>query len=377
MIECDVIVIGAGMAGASAAYHLARSARVVLLERETQPGYHTTGRSAAVFSEIYGNATIRALTTGSRPFFAAPPAGFAEHALWSKRAAVMVGRANQEEALDRLYAETSRLAPTVRRLHAAETRALLPMLKPDYVGGAVLEPDSSDLDVNALHQGFLRGAQKAGTRLICNADVRGLRREGSMWHVQTQEANVRAPVLVNAGGAWGDAIASLAGARAVGLVPKRRTAILFDPTPAMDVNAWPTVIDVDEQFYFKPDAGRLLGSPADETPSPPCDAQPEEIDIAVAVDRIEQAALFSIRRIARKWAGLRSFVADKTPVVGFDPVLAGFFWLIGQGGYGIQTAPAMGRVADALVRGQPIPDDLAAIGVKASDLSPSRFPGNP
>jgi len=367
------IVVGAGIAGASAAYELAKVAPVIILERESQPGYHTTGRSAAVFSEIYGNATIRAVTIGSRSFFASPPNGFADHPLWAPRQTLMVARADQMEKLRLAYDEWARLVPSIQFLEGNSARNATPMLKPDYVAGAVIDAGASDLDVNEIHRGFLRGAAQAGAKLVCDAEVSAVSRDGAGWRVQTKAGEFAGRVVVNAAGAWGDEIGVLAGARPVGLVPKRRTAVLFDPAPAADVRAWPIIIDADEQFYFKPDAGKLLGSPADETASPPCDAQPEEIDVAIAVDRIEQAANFRVQRVLRKWAGLRSFVADKSPVVGFDSELPGFFWLVAQGGYGIQTAPALGRIAAALARGAEIPEDLRELGVAAENLSPARI----
>jgi D-arginine dehydrogenase len=247
------------------------------------------------------------------------------------------------------------------------------MLKPDYLAGGVLEPAANDLDVHEIHRGFLRGAVRAGASLVCNAEVLDLSRHGPAWRVRTKSDEFSGNFVINAAGAWGDAIAVLAGAHPIGLAPKRRTAILFDPAPPEDVDGWPIIIDADEQFYFKPDAGRLLGSPADETASPPCDAQPEEIDVALAVDRIEQAATFRVERLVRKWAGLRNFVADKSPVVGLDAELPGFFWLVGQGGYGIQTSPALGRVAAALIGGGEMPEDLQSLGVRADNLSPARL----
>ncbi len=367
------IVIGAGIAGASAAYELAKVAPVIILERESQPGYHTTGRSAAVFSEIYGNATIRAVTIRSRNFFASPPEGFADHPLWAPRQTLMVARGDQMERLHRAYEEWARLVPSIQLLEGDSARNATPMLKPDYVAGAVVDAGASDLDVNEIHRGFLRGAARAGAKLVCNAEVSALSREGAGWRVQTKAGEFAGRIVVNAAGAWGDEIGGLAGARPVGLVPKRRTAILFDPEPAADVRVWPIIIDADEQFYFKPDAGKLLGSPADETASPPCDAQPEEIDVAIAVDRIERAAKFRVQRVLRKWAGLRSFVADNSPVVGFDQELPGFFWLVAQGGYGIQTAPALARIAAALACGAEIPEDLRRLGVAAENLSPARM----
>ena len=368
-----IIVIGAGIAGASAAYELAKVAPVIILERESQPGYHTTGRSAAVFSEIYGNATIRAVTIRSRDFFSSPPTGFAEHPLWSPRPTLMVARADQMERLRLAYEEWARLVPTIQLLEGDSARSAAPMLKPDYVAGAVIDAGASDLDVNEIHRGFLRGAAQGGAKLVCNAEVSALSRENDCWRVQTNAGEFTAGVVVNASGAWGDIIGALAGGHAMGLVPKRRTAVLFDPVPTADVRGWPIIIDADEQFYFKPDAGKLLGSPADETASPPCDAQPEELDVAIAIDRIEQAANFRVQRVLRKWAGLRSFVADKSPVVGFDLELPGFFWLVAQGGYGIQTAPSLARIAAALACGSEIPEDLRQMGVTAEDLSPARL----
>jgi D-arginine dehydrogenase len=369
----EFIVIGAGIAGASAAYELAKLGSTVILERESQPGYHTTGRSAAVFSEIYGNATIRGLTVGSRQFFALPPAGFCEYPLWKQRHSVMIARGDQLANLQRAYDEWVKLVPTVRWLEGDEARDVTPMLKRDYVAGGVLEPAANDLDVHEIHRGFLRGAARAGATLLCDSEVLELSRQGSAWWVRTGTGEFRGDFIVNAAGAWGDAIAALAGARPVGLAPKRRTAILFDPAPPEDVGGWPIIIDADEQFYFKPDAGRVLGSPADETVSPPCDAQPEEIDVALAVDRIEQAATFRVQRLVRKWAGLRNFVADKSPVVGLDREVPGFFWLVAQGGYGIQTSPALGRVAAALIGGGDMPEDLQSLGVQAANLSPARL----
>jgi D-arginine dehydrogenase len=367
------IVTGAGIAGASAAYELAKAAPVIILERESQPGYHTTGRSAAVFSEIYGNATIRAVTIRSRDFFASPPNSFAEHPLWSPRPTLMVARTGQMGRLRVAYQEWARLVPSIQLLEGDSARRATPMLKPDYVAGAVIDAGACDLDVNEIHRGFLRGAAQAGAKLVCNAEVSALVRESAGWRVQTKAGEFTGGVVVNAGGAWGDEIGVLAGAHPVGLVPKRRTAVLFDPAPAVDVRDWPIIIDADEQFYFKPDAGKLLGSPADETASPPCDAQPEELDVAVAIDRIEQASNFRVQRVLRKWAGLRSFVADKSPVVGFDPEVPGFFWLVAQGGYGIQTAPGLGRIAAALACSAEIPEDLRQLGVAVNDLSPARM----
>jgi D-arginine dehydrogenase len=231
-----------------------------------------------------------------------------------------------------------------------------------------------DIDVHALHQGFLRGLRARGGGVLCKAEVRALERCRGHWRVQTAAGGFAAPLLVNAAGAWADEIGRLAGAAPIGLVPKRRTAITFDPPKGAAIDRWPAVIDIDEQWYFKPEAGRLLASPADETPSPPCDAQPDDYDVAVLVDRLTRRTTLPVPRIRARWAGLRSFVADKTVVAGFDARVDGFFWLAGQGGYGIQTAPAVARVASALVGGAAIPPDVAELGVDAAALSPSRLP---
>ena len=370
--QVDVIVIGAGIAGASVAYELAAARRVLLLERESQPGYHTTGRSAALFTETYGNATMRALTRASKAFLVQPPAGFSPTPLLTPRGTLLVARAEQLPALERARDECAALVGNLAWWSGEEVRARVPCFAPEQVAAGLLEPDAMDIDVHALHQGYLRGLRARDGALVCNAEVRALSRYRGHWRVQTPAGEFAAPLLVNAAGAWADGIGRLAGARPIGLVPMRRTAITFDPPAGAAVEHWPAVIDIDEQWYFKPDAGRLLASPADETPSPPCDAQPDEYDVALLVDRLARLTTVQVPRIRARWAGLRSFVADRTLVAGFDAQADGFFWLAGQGGYGIQTAPAAARVSAALVSGEPIPSDVAAVGVDAEALSPSR-----
>lgn len=374
--EWDIAVVGAGIAGASVAAELTPHARVILLERESQPGYHTTGRSAALFSETYGPPTIRALSRASAPFFRDPPAGFATGPLLSPRGVLMVGRADQAGALARLADE---VAPhgNGRLLGAAETEAMLPLLRPGYAGGAVLEDGASDIDVHALHHGFLRRFRDRGGTIATGHELLGLSRDGAGWRISTGRGDLRAAIVVNAAGAWADEVGRMAGSQGIGLVPKRRTAMIVAAPAGVDPGPWPMAVDIDEEFYLKPDAGRLLISPADETPSPPCDAQPEEIDIAICIDRIERAFSLSVGRVENKWAGLRSFVADKSPVAGFDADIEGLFWLAGQGGYGIQTSPALARCGAALVLRQPIPAEIAAQGVTAAALSPSRLGPTP
>ena len=368
----DFLVIGAGVAGASAAYRLAEHGRVVVIEREPVAGYHSTGRSAAMYTETYGGPIVRGLTSAGRAFFENPPAGFTETPLLSPRPMMHVGRVDQTGALDRLYEESHRRVPTVVRLDAMEAVRHAPVLREGHVAGALLEPRSDEIDVAALHQGFLRGHRARGGTVVIDAEVTTLSRAGSIWHAETTAGGHAAPVVVNAAGAWCDAFAALAGVAPIGLQPKRRTAFTFDG-PDGDEGDWPMVIDVDEAFYFKPDAGRILGSPADETPSVPCDAQPDELDIAIGADRIVKATTLQIRHIRNKWAGLRSFVADREPVAGFDGSASGFFWLAGQGGSGIMTAPALGAVTASLATGRPVPDSIAAFGVSAAALDPARL----
>ena len=375
MQDFDFAIVGAGIAGVSAAYWLAPAARVIVLEREPVAAYHTTGRSAALHSETYGSHEIRAITVASGRFYRKPPPGFADHPLLTPRGALIVGRAEQQVGLQKAAAEYARLTPSVRWLDAAETLRRQPLLKPEATaGGAIFEPDADDMDVAAIHAGFLRGARAAGGLLRLDAEVVALERANGAWTIRLRDGEcVRAATIVNCSGAWADVVAGLAGAAPVGLVPKRRTAFTFDAPLDLDLAALPMVIDFDETWYVKPEVGQFLASPADETPSPPCDTQPEEIDIAIAVDRIETATKLTIRRIKNKWAGLRSFVADKNLVVGYDPVVEGFFWLAAQGGYGIQTAEAAGRLAAGLALGRGVPDDIAALGVIEAALSPGRY----
>ena len=371
--KCDFLVIGAGIAGASAAFELAARGRVIVLEREDMPGCHSTGRSAAVFTEAYGNAPVRGLTVASRAFFETPPDGFADAPLLSPRGMMFVGRADQRAALEAMYAETHGLVPSVRLIDSQDACARVPVLRPEYVAGAVLEPDAMDIDVHAHHQGFLRGIRQRGGRTVMDAEVLGIARDGDGWQVETRAGEFHAGLVVNAAGAWCDVIGEMAGCQPLGLVPKRRTAFIFDGPDGTPVDHWPLVACVDEEFYFKPDAGRLMGSPADETPMPPCDIQPDELDIAIAADRIMQATTFDIRHLRNKWAGLRSFVEDKTLVAGFDANQPGFFLLAGQGGYGIQTSPAMAALTAALIAGDAFPAHIADCGVRAADLDPARL----
>ena len=371
-LEVDVVVIGAGIAGASVAALLAETLKVVVVEREAFPGMHSTGRSAALFSEIYGGAAVRALSRASRAFLHGPPAGFAEVSLVRPRGALHIASTPQRAALEAFRALPD-IAPAVTYLTAKECRALCPILREDYVAAGALESASADVDVDALHQGYLRLLKTRGGTLLVGAEVAALSRDDAGWRVVAGETEICAGIVVNAAGAWADELAVLAGVRSIELQPRRRTALIVDAPADSDSDAWPMVIDIDEQFYFRPDAGALLLSPADETPSPPCDAQPDEWNIAVAIDRVASATTLDVRRVRRSWAGLRSFAPDRAPVVGYAADAPGFFWLAGQGGYGIQTAPAMAALATALVKGEPVPAALADFGVEADALRPGRF----
>lgn len=372
-VTADIAIIGGGMAGASAAYFLADDAKVLILEREAQPGYHTTGRSAALLFEGYGNAVIRAITKAGRPFLETPPDGFAEAPILSPRGGLMVATEAQLDALADGVREAEATGVHVDVLEGEALARVAPFLRPDLIVRGMHEPGAMDMDVHAMLQGFLRGVRAKGGGVMTDAEVLGLSRAGGVWRIETRSGVVEAPVVINAAGAWADEIGAMAGAQRIGLVPKRRTAFTFDPAPGLEIDPWPLTAAIDESWYVKPDAGRVFGSPADETPSAPCDAQPEEMDLAIAADRIMTFTTLEVRRFASRWAGLRSFVKDKSPVAGFEPSLGGreggFFWLAGQGGYGIQTAPGMGRLTASLVRGDGIPSDIK---VAASELAPDR-----
>jgi D-arginine dehydrogenase len=367
----DFVVIGAGIAGASVAYELQGRGRTVLLERERVSGYHTTGRSAAFVVESYGSSLVRALTHGGRGFLEDPPKGFAPHALVHPCPVLWIGREDQKNRLEAAL-EADDSGADLRRVSVDNARELCPVLREEYVACAVMEPKALSIDVAGLLDGFLRGVRTRGGEIYQRAGVDRIEWTGNGWEVGAGDRTWRTPVVVNAAGAWCDDVARLAGARPLGLRPLRRTAITFDPPPGADVRSWPCVIDADEQFYFKPEGARILASPCDETPSEPCDATPEDYDVAVAVDRVQRATTIEVKHVANRWAGLRTFAPDRSPVIGTDPERAGFFWLGGQGGFGIMTSPGAARAAAALIVDGALPGDLADLGLTPEDLSPSR-----
>ena len=374
MSSCDVLIIGAGIAGASLAWRLSRAgSTVIVIERESQPGYHSTGRSAAMFMESYGPPGVRALTRASRAFYLQPPAGFSEQALMHTRHALFVATAEQGAALAALAAELAASGTQLPLLQGEAIVRAAPMLRPGLFEQALLDEDGYDIDVDALLQGFLRGARQAGGRLMTEVSPVSAIRTGDRWQLTLSDAaQVQAATVVNAAGAWVDEVAPLFGAAPIGIEPRRRSAFTFQP-PDADVANWPMVADVDEHWYFKPDAGQLLGSPANADPVAPHDVQPEELDIALGIHRIQEATTLEIRRPSATWAGLRSFVPDGEIVIGFDDACPGFFWLAAQGGYGIQSAAGASLLAASLIQGHGLPGELTAHGVDAAVVSPARL----
>ncbi len=369
--QTDILIIGGGIAGASTGAELARTHPVLVLEGEDAPGYHSTGRSAAVFSESYGNRAVRALTRASRHFFHQPPADFSAYPLLKRRSWLHVAAASQASALETFLAMED-VARRVRRVSPEEALAFSPLLLPETAAaGGAYEQDAADIDVDALHQGYLRLLRQRGGTIITGAQVTALARSGAQWLIQSTAGTFRARVVINAAGAWADRVAMLAGIAPMRLQACRRTAVLVEPAAREISDSWPLTVDIEEAYYFKPDAGLLFISPADETPVEPSDVQPEELDVAIAIDRVERATGVTIARVRRKWAGLRTFAPDRAPVIGFDAAAPGFFWLAGQGGYGIQTAPAAAALAAALVRDEPRPPELASFAPAV--VAPGRF----
>ncbi len=371
---CDVVIVGAGIAGASLAWRLAPQMSVALIEREPQPGYHSTGRSAAMFIESYGPPAVRALTRASRGFYERPPPSFTADPLLGPRGALYLAAPGQQALLETTRAELQAAGCMLRLLQRDELLQRVPCLRPEAVHAGLLDDDAQDIDVHALHQGFLRGLRQQGGVQRNGAGLKAAARAGALWELQLDdESRLRCRSVVNAAGAWADELAALFGAAPVGLVPCRRTAFTFRAPDGVDASRWPAVIGVDEGYYFKPDAGQLLGSPANADPTIAHDVLPEELDVATGISRIEAVSTLQIRRPTSTWAGLRSFVRDGELVIGWDDACPGFFWLAAQGGYGIQSAAGASELAAALLRGAPVPDELVRHGVDSRALSPLRL----
>ncbi len=386
----DFLVVGGGMAGASAGYFLARAGSVTLLEMEPAAGYHSTGRSAALFSEYYGNRVVRALTAASRPFYTTPPPGF-RPPLLAPRGVLALCPHGAEDRFEQVLADGLTAPTPVREISPAEVARCCPVVRPGWYSRAMLKPAAMDIDVDSAHQGFLRGIRARGGRVVTSARVRDLAWRGGLWRARTDAGEFAAPKVLNASGAWADDVAALAGVRPVGQIPLRRTAFTVAPPAGAQVAGWPMVADVTETFYFRPEpqvrqplargdpggppradtAGQLLISPADATPVPPGDPRPDDLDVAVAAERVERATTLVIRQVRRAWAGLRCAVPDDTPVVGEAPDAPGFLWLCGLSGYGIQTAPAVGRIAAALAA-DGTAGARADLGFDMSEIAPNR-----
>ena len=374
MREYDIVILGAGIAGASLAWRLAGQRSVLLLEREAQPGYHSTGRSAAMFMESYGPPAVRALTRASRAFYERPPEGFATAPLMQPRGVLYLATPGQEALMAQTRTELAPSCPDLEVLDARATLERVPCLRLEMVHGALYDPGAQDIDVHALHQGFLRGFRQRGGELRTSVTLTQARHDGQGWALQFADGqSLYARTVVNAAGAWADELASLFGAAPIGLVPHRRSAFTFRAPEGVDASGWPAVVGMDESYYFKPDAGQLLGSPANADPTVAHDVVPEELDIAMGIHQIESVSTLSIRRPTSTWAGLRSFVPDGEMVIGWDGACPGFFWLAAQGGYGIQSAAGASALADALLRDVPLPAELAHHGVEPAALSPARL----
>ncbi len=366
----DFIVIGAGIAGASAAYALSAHGSVLIVEREAAPGYHTTGRSSAAFIQGYGNAAIRRLNAASAPFFHAPPAGFTSAPLTSPCGILFVAGQGDGDKLEQIDQTLTREAVDHRKLGVKEARDYIPVLSASWLSGAIYDPSAHHIDVDALLQGYLRAARASGASIWAHCDAKLIKDGTGLWRITVGDRSVLGRVVINAAGAWADQVALSAGLRPLGLRALKRTVGLTELPADINVRDWPIALDVAEQFYFKPDAGRLLFSAADEEEVEPHDAYANDLDIAIAADRLETATTLVVERVPHRWAGLRTFAPDRTIVAGFDSNDSTFFWLAGQGGYGIQTAPAMARLTAGLIADGRPPEDLASV---AKHLSPRRF----
>jgi D-arginine dehydrogenase len=356
----DIAIVGAGIAGASLAAEVAPHARVLLLEGEERPGYHATGRSAAFWSETYGGPDVQPLTTASGPLLR--EGGFLE-----PLGSLHIGRTSERAAIDAFLAEFEGSGVELR---AVDPRETIPGLRPEWTL-AVHEPSCEYIDVGGLHNAYLAAVRRAGGEIAVSAGLQAARSEQGRWLLETRAGRFEANILVDAAGAWADPVAVMAGARPLGVQPYRRTIMQLRTDPAPP-SGCPHVAHIGGSFYFKPEAGgRLWLSPHDESATDPCDAAPEELDVAIAIDRFEHVVDWRVAALEHKWAGLRSFAPDRLPVYGFDPQVQGFFWCAGQGGFGIQTAPAAAKLAAALLLGQT--PDKSVTGIDSARYSPARF----
>ena len=370
-MRADVLIIGGGIAGASAGYFLAPHARVVLAERETGFGYHSTGRSAAEWTAVHYLGLMRAIVLFGKAFFDAPPRGFAEVALCRKRGNIMFAPPGAEASAEEFIRHAGPLNDALVEISADRALEIVPFLRREVLSRVFYDPDNGEIEVDALHQGFLRGIRAAGGVTRSGVEFHGAERHAGGWRARVGDDVIEAATIVNAAGAWADVVAERAGVAPLGLEPRRRTALTFDP--GIDVRDVPPVDDMATGFYFKANAATLMVCPGDATPTPPCDAQPDELDVATAVDLFERYTSLEIRRLQSRWAGLRTFTRDGQPIAGFALDQPGFFWIVGQGGGGIMSSPALGELAATLVRGARWPARAVELGLDAGHLSPARL----
>jgi len=375
--RADVVIVGGGIAGVSVGFFLAEAGlRIALVEAEATLAHHTTGRSAAQFLENYGDETVRRMSVAGRPFFADPPEQFCDSALWSNRPRMRVAGPDMVDSFKAETIEEQKLVPSTTFLEATEAMATLPVMRPELVACGVIEPNAMELDVAAIHQLFVRGIRHHEGTIDVSKAARMIERSGAGWRVTAGNEVIECDIVVNAAGAWGDRVAEMAGVEAIGLHPLRRTAFIARIDSSHVTTDWP-LTDFETKsdgmvLYCKPESGGLLVSPGDETPSEPCDAEPEELDIAMAIDQLNTWTTLDVRSVASTWAGLRTFTANRSLVAGFAPAADGFFWLTGHGGYGIQTSPGLGRTASEIIVNGDVPSDVADLGVTAADLSADR-----
>lgn len=367
----DFVVIGGGIAGVAAAAHLAPHGSVTLLEMERSLAYHTTGRSAAMLVENYGSAGARPLVKAARPFLEDPPEGSVDSPLLSPRAVMWVADHETARTLEDMAASAIDRGARCELITAEAAVDQVPVMRPSWLGGALHEPAAADIDVAGLHQAFVRIARSHGAELITDAAVEQMEWTNGRWRVRFGDREVVARAVVNAAGAWGDRVAARAGVSPMGLQPLRRTAFMVPGSE--ESSAWPMVVEANERFYFRPDGIQFLCSLAEEVPSEPIDARPRTEDVALAIERINEATTLGIRTVNSEWTGLRTFSPDRDLVIGEDPGAAGFWWLVGQGGIGIQTAPAYGRLLASLITGEPLPDHFSEVGVDPERTHPARF----
>ncbi len=370
-VRTRALVVGGGIAGVAAGYALAPHADVTLAERESTLAYHSTGRSAALYFENYGDESIRPLTKASRGFFDAPPDGLADTPLLSRRGALTIAREEFLGELAQIEATGRATATNIERLATHEALDICPVVKPEAVAAALWEPDAADMDVAAIHQAFVRGLNRRGATIARSAELVQGTRKSTEWVVELSSGAWRGDLIVNAAGAWGDVVAERCGVEPIGIEPRRRTAFMVQGTE--ESADWPLVVEVRHEFYFKSDGEQILCSLADQTRTEPCDARPREIDVALAIDRINEATTLGIRSVRSQWAGLRTFAADGGMAIGPDPAMPEFVWLVGQGGTGIQTAPAAGQLTAALALGDAVPQALLDRGFVAEGVGVARF----